>query len=79
MFKKNVEPQEELLKLKIPKYSKEQLVVKKALNILSQLGEPRFSVSDNCWKSNLKAKDDSRLWYARGLLESLLFDEKGEE
>lgn len=65
--------------LKLPKYSAEQKVVKKVLNVLSEIGDPRFSVSDNCWKSNLKAKDDTRLWYARGLLESLLFEEKGAE
>lgn len=57
----------------MPKYNHEQKVVQKALSILSQIGDPRFSVSKNCWETNLKAKDESRLWYARGLLESLLF------
>ena len=61
----------------MPKYNHEQKVVPKALSVLSQIGEPKFSVSKNCWETNLKAKDESRLWYARGLLESLLFG--GEE
>lgn len=63
----------------MPKYNPEQRVVQKALSILSQIGEPRFSASKNCWETNLKTKDESRLWYARGLLESLLFDAKGED
>lgn len=60
----------------LPKYNYEQKVVQKALSILGQIGEPRFSVSKNCWETNLKRKDESRLWYARGLLESLLFNER---
>ena len=76
---KKIEPPKQLLDLKIPKYSKEQKVVQKALSVLGQIGEPRFSTTDNCWKTNLKTKDESRLWYARGLLESLLFEEKGEK
>lgn len=78
MIKKNIEPPKELSELHLPKYSKDQKVVQKALNVLGQIGEPRFSVTDNCWKTNLKTKDESRLWYARGLLESLLFEEKGK-
>lgn len=67
------------LNLNMPKYSTEQKVVQKALHVLGQIGNPRFSATDNCWKTNLKAKDESRLWYARGLLESLLFEGKGEK
>lgn len=79
MMKKKGTAQLKSLDLKIPKYNKEQKIVQKALSILSQIGEPRFSVSKNCWETNLKAKDESRLWYVRGLLESLLFDERRDD
>ena len=78
MIKKNIEPLRETLNLKLPNYTKEQKVVKKALNVLGQIGDPRFSTTDNCWKTNLKPKDESRLWYARGLLEALLFEAERE-
>lgn len=79
MMKKKSTEQLDSLDLKIPKYNKEQKIVQKALSILSQLGEPKFIVSENRWKTNLKAKDESRLWYARGLLEALLFDERSDD
>ena len=65
------------LNLRIPKYNIEQKIVQKALRVLSDIGDPRFSVSENRFKTSLRAKDETRLWYARGLLESLLFEEKG--
>ena len=79
MMKKKGTVQLDSLDLKIPKYNKEQKIARKVLNILSEIGEPRFIVSENRWKTNLKAKDESRLWYARGLLESLLFDERSDD
>lgn len=78
-MKKKGTVQLDSLDLKIPKYNKEQKIARKVLNILSEIGEPRFIVSENRWKTNLKAKDESRLWYARGLLESLLFDERSDD
>lgn len=65
--------------INIPKYNHEQKIVQKALSILGQIGEPRFNISKNCWETNLKSADETRLWYARGLLEALLFDTKGED
>lgn len=79
MMKKKGMAELKSLDLKIPKYNKEQKIVQKALSILSNIGEPRFLVSENRWKTNLKPKDESRLWYARGLLESLLFDERSND
>ena len=75
MIKKSIKPPKELLELHLPKYSKEQKIVEKVLRILDTLGEPKFSVTENRFKTYLKAKDEASLWYAKGLLESLLFEE----
>lgn len=59
--------------------TKEQKVIKKALNVLSRVGDPVFLSSENRFKSKLKPDDEARIWYARGLLESLLFNDDENE
>lgn len=56
----------------VEKYTKEEKIIIKSLRILEKIGEPKFIVSENRFKTNLKAKDENKLWYVRGLLESLI-------
>lgn len=76
MFKKNIEP--EMLRLenfKIPKYSREQKIIRKALGKLEGLGSPRFDVGKNRVVRKLSVEDETALYYAMGLLESLLIED----
>lgn len=75
MLKKNIIPSKELLESEVPKLSKEQKIVQKALRVLDLIGEPTFSVKENRFKTNLKPRDEAGLHYARGLLEALLFND----
>lgn len=55
--------------------TKEKKAIRKALNVLAQVGEPIYISSDARFKTKLRPQDEARLWYARGILESLLFED----
>ena len=78
MIRKNIKTPKELLDFKVPKMSKDQKIIQKALRVLDMIGEPTFSVKENRFKTKLKPKDEASLHYARGLLESLLFNDDKE-
>lgn len=69
-YKTNVEKLVEVEKL-----TKEKKAIRKALNVLAQVGEPIYIASEGRFKPKLRSQDEARLWYARGLLESLLFED----
>lgn len=79
MFKKNIEPDipVSIKNSIIPRYSKEQKIIRKALAQLEALGSPRFDVSKNRFVRKLDIKDETALYYVMGLLESLMME--GEE
>lgn len=75
MFKKNIPIPPELKNLKVPKCSKEQKIIRRALGKLECLGSPRFDVGKNKVVRELGVEDEAALNYAMGLLESLLIED----
>ena len=72
----------EIPKLFIPKYSKEEGVIRRVLGELESIGDPHYSAEENRFKTNLKAKDEQRIAFIRGCLQTLLvlkYDEKEEK
>lgn len=72
----------EIHKLFIPKYSKEERVIRRVLGEIDSIGDPHFSVKENRFKTNLKAIDEQRISFIRGCLQTLLalkYEEKEED
>lgn len=72
----------EIHKLSIPKCSKEERVIRRVLSEIDSIGDPHFSVEENRFKTNLKAKDEQRIAFIRGCLQTLLvlkYDEKEQD
>lgn len=68
MVKKNLEPEYKKLDLRIPKYTKCQKVVGKAISTLQNISPERLQV-----------KDRTRIAYVMGLLESIMMVDDGSE
>lgn len=71
----------EIHKLSIPVYQKEEIVLRRVLGEINLIGNPHFSVEENRFKTNLKAKDEQRIAFIRGCLQTLLvlkYEEKEE-
>jgi hypothetical protein len=73
---------DEIHKLFIPKCSKEERVIRRVLSEIGSIGDPQFSVEENKFKTNLKPKDEQRIAFIRGCLQTLLvlkYEEKEED
>jgi hypothetical protein len=71
----------EIHKLSIPVYQKEERVIRRVLSEIGSIGDPQFSVEENKFKTNLKPKDEQRIAFIRGCLQTLLvlkYEEKEE-
>lgn len=62
----------EIHKLSIPKYSQDEKVIRRVLGEINSIGDPQFSVEENKFKTNLKPKDEQRIAFIRGCLQTLL-------
>lgn len=71
----------EIHKLFIPEFSKEERVIRRVLGEVNSIGDPHFSVEENRFRTKLKAKDEQRIAFIRGCLQTLLIlkYEKKEE
>lgn len=72
----------EVHNLFIPKCSKEERVIRRVLGEVDSIGDPHFSVKENRFKTNLKAKDEQRIAFIRGCLQTLLvlkYEEKEQD
>lgn len=72
----------EIDKLFIPKYSKDEKVIRRVLSEIDSIGDPHYSVEENRFKTNLKAKDEQRIAFIRGCLQTLLalkYEEKEQD